>query len=216
MSSHSPTGDNRSCAGSEPPGQDYRPDLREIVVRHHEAVYRYAYRLAGNQADAEDLTQQAFLVAQQRLSQVRDINKVLGWLFSVLRNCYLKSCRRNRKFLSDGVEVDIEQVPEPPQREEIDEAELQLALAELPDEFRIVVLMFYFEDCSYKEIAARLEIPIGTVMSRLARAKGHLRQWLTNRAVRAETEQTPLALAASARQQISAEMQIPGPIRMDR
>jgi RNA polymerase sigma-70 factor (ECF subfamily) len=216
MSSHSPTGDNRSCAGSEPPGQDYRPDLREIVVRHHEAVYRYAYRLAGNQADAEDLTQQAFLVAQQRLSQVREINKVLGWLFSVLRNCYLKSCRRNRKFLSDGVEIDIEQVPEPPQREEIDEAELQLALAELPDEFRIVVLMFYFEDCSYKEIAARLEIPIGTVMSRLARAKGHLRQWLTNRAVRAETEQTPLALEASARQRISAEMQIPGPIRMDR
>jgi RNA polymerase sigma-70 factor (ECF subfamily) len=155
-------------------------------------------------------------VAQQRLNQVREIDKVLGWLFSVLRNCYLKSFRRKRKLLSDGVEVDIEQVPEPPRREEVDEAELQLALDELPDEFKIVVLMFYFEDCSYKEIAERLEIPIGTVMSRLARAKGHLRRWLTDRAVRAKTEQTPLALAASARQQLSTKVQIPGPIRMDR
>ena len=216
MSSDSPTVDRSGNAASGPPGQDSRLDLREIVVRHHETVYRYAYRLAGNQADAEDLTQQTFLVAQQRLSQVREVDKVLGWLFSVLRNCYLKSYRRNRKIPSDGVEVDIEQVPEPPRRGEIDEAELQLALDELPDEFRIVVLMFYFEDCSYKEIAARLEIPIGTVMSRLARAKGHLRRWLTDRAVRAEKEQTPLALGASARQQLSEEMQIPGPIRMDR
>ena len=217
MSSDSPTVDHSGHAAGGPPGQDSRLDLREIVERYHEAVYRYAYRLAGNQADAEDLTQQTFLVAQQRLSQVRDIDKVLSWLFSVLRNCYLKSCRRNRRFSSDGEEVDIEQVPEPLQREEIDEAELQLALDELPDEFRIVVLMFYFEDCSYKEIAARLEIPLGTVMSRLARAKQHLRRWLTDRAVRAEAGQGPVALVANVRQQqLSAEMHVPGPIRMDR
>jgi RNA polymerase sigma-70 factor (ECF subfamily) len=64
---------------------------------------------------------------------------------------------------------------------EIDEERLKSALEAMPDEFRLVVLMFYFEDLSYKEIAAQLEIPMGTVMSRLSRAKRRLRQCLTER-----------------------------------
>lgn len=199
-----------------PLGQDNRADLREIVIRHHEAVYRYAYRLAGNQADAEDLTQQTFLVAQQQLGQVRDMDKILSWLFSVLRNCYLKSCRRNRLLPSANVDLDIEQLPEPPQRDGIDEAELRLALEELPDEFRIVVLMFYFEDCSYKDIAARLEIPIGTVMSRLARAKAHLRRWLTSRAAVADAERRPVAVAATVENKRSPDARSYRPVRLDR
>ena len=58
---------------------------------------------------------------------------------------------------------------------EIDRERLQEALNRLPEAFRLVVVMFYFEECSYREIAERLEMPIGTVMSRLARAKGYLR-----------------------------------------
>jgi RNA polymerase sigma-70 factor, ECF subfamily len=215
MSKDSSAVEGSSQATPAPSGQDNRVDLREIVTRHHEAVYRYAYRLAGNQADAEDLSQQTFLVAQQQLDQVRDMDKVLAWLFSVLRNCYLKSCRRNRMLPSATVDFDIEQVPEPLQREEIDEAELRLALEELPEEFRIVVLMFYFEDCSYKEIAARLEIPIGTVMSRLARAKAHLRRWLTSRAAVAEAERRPVAVAASVEDKRSLDARSCRPIRMD-
>ena len=64
--------------------------------------------------------------------------------------------------------------------DQVDQEELGKALAELPDEFRLVVLMFYFEDLSYKEIAEQLELPIGTVMSRLSRAKGHLRRRLAD------------------------------------
>ncbi len=60
----------------------------------------------------------------------------------------------------------------------MDTAELQAAIDELPAEFRVVVAMFYFEECSYREIAEKLDLPIGTVMSRLARAKGHLRSKL--------------------------------------
>ena len=60
----------------------------------------------------------------------------------------------------------------------VDSAELQAAIDELPAEFRLVVAMFYFEDCSYRDIAEKLDVPIGTVMSRLARAKGHLREKL--------------------------------------
>lgn len=191
-------------------------DLRQIVGQHHAAVYRYAYRLAGNQPDAEDLTQQTFLVAQQRLDQVKDANKVLSWLFSVLRNCFLKTCRQNRVLSQDGVEVDMAQVPEPMSHDQIDQAELQLALEGLPDDFRVIVLMFYFEECSYQEIADRLEIPIGTVMSRLARSKGHLRRWLTCRAAEAEAKQYPPHVLPGGCHPLGADRPTATPIRRDR
>jgi RNA polymerase sigma-70 factor (ECF subfamily) len=78
-----------------------------------------------------------------------------------------------------GFDVDAV-VEEPPDNGslEIDEEKLQQALIELPDEYRIVLVMFYFEGCSYREIAEQLELPPGTVMSRLARAKAHLRKRL--------------------------------------
>ena len=63
----------------------------QLVADHHQELYRYAYRLSGSVSDAEDLTQQAFLIAQQKLGQVRDAGSVRGWLFTVLRNCYLKA-----------------------------------------------------------------------------------------------------------------------------
>lgn len=73
---------------------DTRPDLASLVVEHHAVLYRYAFRLSGSAADAEDLTQQAFLVAQQKLDQVRSAECVRSWLFTVLRNCYLRSFRK--------------------------------------------------------------------------------------------------------------------------
>ncbi len=196
--------DANACG--KPSGNDECLDFRKIVARHHEAVYRYAYRLAGNQADAEDLTQQAFLVAQQRLSQVREAAKIRAWLFTVLRNCYLKSCRKVRPVPTTSLDLDLEQVAEAPSREEIDEAALQLALEDLPEDFRIVVLMFYFEDCSYKEIAAQLEIPIGTVMSRLARAKAHLRRRLISGQEASMAEGRRPAAPCGQRQKTSGEL----------
>jgi RNA polymerase sigma-70 factor (ECF subfamily) len=153
-------------------------DLHSIVGQHHASVYRYAFRLTGNQSDAEDLTQQTFLLAQQRLDQLRDPNKILSWLFAVLRNCHLKNCRRQRPASAGSLEFDLEAVAAPQKSDEIDREALQLALDDLPAEFRVVVLMFYFEGCSYKEMASRLEMPIGTVMSRLARGKTYLRRRL--------------------------------------
>ena len=150
--------------------------LTKLVEEHHASLYRYAYRLSGTAADAEDLTQQVFLVAQQKLDQVRDAECVRAWLFTVLRNCYLRSKRRPTPLTATGLAIDLEQLPEVTTDDDIDREQLQAAVNELPDEFKLVVLMFYFEDCSYREIAERLELPIGTVMSRLSRAKGHLRQ----------------------------------------
>ena len=160
-------------------GPDAGVDLLRLVAETYGDVYRYAYRLSGNEADAEDLTQQTFLVVQSKLHQVREAAKVQRWIFAVLRSCFLKSKRRNRPVAAINLELDVDDVPEHRLAEQsLDKEELQLALNDLPEEFRLVVLMFYFEELSYQEIAQSLSLPIGTVMSRLARAKGRLRQRL--------------------------------------
>jgi RNA polymerase sigma-70 factor (ECF subfamily) len=154
-------------------------DLIALVKQHHAAVYRYAARLCGCPTEAEDLTQQAYLIAQQKLSQLREMERAGGWLLAIVRNCYLKSRRKARPVSAETIGLDVQQVAEKaPASEEIDRERLAAALAELPDEFRTIVLMFYFEELSYQQIAEQLEIPIGTVMSRLSRGKGHLRRWL--------------------------------------
>jgi RNA polymerase sigma-70 factor (ECF subfamily) len=154
-------------------------DVSRLVADHHQALYRYAYRLAGSVADAEDLTQQVFLISQQKLDQVRNAECVRGWLFAVLRNCYLKSRRQRLPLPAATAELDINAVPDEVVPREIDGEQLQLAIDSLDEDFKVTVLLFYFEHRSYREIAQLLEIPIGTVMSRLSRAKARLRQRLS-------------------------------------
>jgi RNA polymerase sigma-70 factor (ECF subfamily) len=156
--------------------------LERLIETHHAPLYRYAYRLSGSAADAEDLVQQVFMVACRKLDQVREPEHVSGWLYAVLRSCFLKSCRKTRPQSAGGMELNLNLVPETKAApQEIDSDELQGALDLLPPEYRLVVVMFYFEHCSYKQIAERLELPIGTVMSRLARAKQRLRAELGER-----------------------------------
>ncbi len=152
--------------------------MAQLVADYHQRLYRYAYRLSGSVADAEDLTQQVFLVAHEKLDQLRDVNAVQGWLFTVLRNCYLKS--RRRVVALPVAELDVDTLPAAAPANEVDSQQLQAAIDTLAEEFKLVVLMFYFEHRSYQEIAELLEIPIGTVMSRLARAKSHLRARLSD------------------------------------
>jgi RNA polymerase sigma-70 factor, ECF subfamily len=153
-------------------------DVAQLVAEHHQAVYRYAYRLTGSVQDAEDLTQEVFLAAQRNIGQLRNIGMAKSWLFAILRNCFLKEKQRRRPATAADVAMNVDSIASPPQKEEIDRDQLQAALNSLPEVFRLAVVMFYFEECSYQEIAEKLELPIGTVMSRLARAKGHLRSML--------------------------------------
>jgi RNA polymerase sigma-70 factor (ECF subfamily) len=151
-------------------------DIAQLVAEHHQAVYRYAYRLTGSVPDAEDLTQQAFLTAQQRLGQLRREASVRSWLLTILRNYFLKSCQKRRPIPAENLQLDMNTIPAVlPDELDIDRERLQQALDELPPNYRVALVMFYFEGCSYREIADRLDVPIGTVMSRLARAKGQLR-----------------------------------------
>jgi RNA polymerase sigma-70 factor (ECF subfamily) len=167
--------DDRQRADGLPPAAE----LPALIVAHHAAVYRYACRLCGCPTEAEDLTQQTFLIAHERLHQLREPERACSWLLAVVRSCFLKSIRRTRPVAAATIELDVQTIAdETPEVDEIDREQLCRALAELPDEFRVVVLMFYFEELPYQQIAEELELPIGTVMSRLSRAKGRLRRKL--------------------------------------
>ncbi len=161
-------------------------EIAQLVAEHHQAIYRYAYRLTGRAADAEDLTQQVFLSAQENLAQLRSIDSARSWLYAILRNHFLKSCRKRRPRPVADLQISLESIPaEVPDDEVIDRQRLQQALDDLPPDFRLVLVMFYFENCSYRQMADELKLPIGTIMSRLARAKGCLRAKLF------ESERTP-------------------------
>lgn len=150
--------------------------LHALIDAHYEALYRYAYHLTGSAADAEDLTQETFGKAFARLNQLREPERAKAWLFSILRNLYLHKIRDEKRHRS----VPLDAVGDLPARTEeesldIDPAKLQQALDELDEGFRTPLILFYFEDFSYRDIAEQMELPIGTVMSRLARAKAYLR-----------------------------------------
>ena len=149
--------------------------LEQLVTDFHQPLYRYAFRLSGQQADAEDLTQQCFLQAREKLHQLRDPEKAQGWLYAILRNCFLKQQRKKQPTPVSTLEINVDEIPGSITESEIDQTALKQALDELSDDFRLVLVMYYFDDSSYQEIAEQLNLPQGTVMSRLSRAKSKLR-----------------------------------------
>ncbi len=161
-----------------------------LVDEHYAQLYRYAFRLCGTSDAAADLTQEAFVKAQAQFSQLRDPARVKPWLFTILRNTYLQRLRQGRNHR----EVPLDDLELATSQEETDETydiepqKLQEALDELPEVFRTPLILFYFEEFSYRDIAEQMNIPIGTVMSRLARAKAYLRQRLSRIRLQSDDE----------------------------
>ena len=153
--------------------------VAELVDQHYRAVFGYAYRLSGSVIESEDLTQQTFMLAQANLAQLREPLAARGWLYTIARNEFLR-----RRPLSTSIA--LEDAPElaSPEAEpewldgELTSERLQAALNELSVEFRVPVVLFYFENLSYRDIAEQLDLPLGTIMSRLSRAKSQLRRHL--------------------------------------
>ncbi len=153
-----------------------KQSIQQLVEDHYQVLYRFAVRLSGSAAEAEDLTQETFCQAQKSLAQLRDPRRGKAWLFSILRNAYLhkrRSAKHHCTLTPDALAEVPDRLPDP--LPDIEPGRLQQALNELPEDFRAPVLLFYFEDFSYRDIAEQLQVPLGTVMSRLARAKAHLR-----------------------------------------
>jgi RNA polymerase sigma-70 factor (ECF subfamily) len=145
-----------------------------LVDENYRLVYRFALRLSGSESDAEDLTQQTFLSAHRHLDQLRAPEKARSWLLSITRNAYLKRSRQPRNITFSSMASPPDPVGEPSETQ-VDEELLRQALDELPEEYRTPLILYYFEEFSYRDIAELLSIPMGTVMSRLSRAKTHLR-----------------------------------------
>src|SRR5437588_12614036 len=128
--------------------------VQRLVEDHYVALYRYAYRLSGTAADAEDLTQEAFCKAQLNLSQLRQPDRAKPWLFSILRNAYLHRVRAERAqpcVSLEGIGDVAEPLPET--LPDIDPEQLQQALNEMTETFRTPIILYYFEDFSYRDIA---------------------------------------------------------------
>jgi RNA polymerase sigma-70 factor (ECF subfamily) len=153
--------------------------VSRLVTEHYQSLYRYAYRLCGSAADAEDLVQETFCKAQMRFSQLHDVARARAWLFAILRNAFLHRCRKKQLEAAVSLEGILEPTePLPEDLPEVEPEQLQAALLELPEEFRTPVILFYFEEFTYRDIAEQMELPLGTVMSRLSRAKAFLRERL--------------------------------------
>jgi RNA polymerase sigma-70 factor (ECF subfamily) len=156
-----------------------RQTIQRLVEEHYPSLYRYAYRLSGSDSDAWDLTQETFCKAQQNLGQLREESRVRSWLYSILRNAYLQRRRTGLQEACVSLD-DVGDLAEPVAEDlpEIDTEQLQEALNELPEVYRTPIILYYFEEFGYRDIAEQMDLPIGTVMSRLARAKSHLRKRL--------------------------------------
>jgi RNA polymerase sigma-70 factor (ECF subfamily) len=157
--------------------------FEQTVLPHLDAAYNLARWLAGNEADAQDVAQEACLRAFKFFGSFRGDN-ARAWLLTIVRNTFYTWLRKNRPAeiveLSDEVleAEDISAAPEIPAARLGDAEAVQRAIAGLPVEFREMVVLREMEGLSYKEIAGLAGVPIGTVMSRLARARKLLQKQL--------------------------------------
>ena len=157
-------------------------------IEHIDGLYGYALVLAKNRTDAEDLVQETYLRAIRAMGRLRDDSNVKGWLFTILRNIWLNEVRQRRKAPETvDVETDertsvlVDESTESPHDVYVGNLErhhVRKAIQQLPEEAREVILLREWEGLSYQEIATVLDCPVGTVMSRLARARSKLRDLL--------------------------------------
>ena len=153
-------------------------EFSSLVEAHYAGLFRFAVSLARDEAAAADLTQQTFLKWARHGDQLRDRTKAKTWLFTTLHREFLATRRKVREQ-ADEEEMDSIPAPRIEVGNKIDAKAAVAALADLDETYRAPVAMFYLEDMSYLEISECLDIPIGTVMSRLSRGRERLRKILS-------------------------------------
>jgi RNA polymerase sigma-70 factor (ECF subfamily) len=164
------------------------PQQRLEFGDYLDGLYGYAMVLSRNSAEAEDLVQETCLRALRGMDGLRSGASAKSWLFTILRNIWLNQLR-HRRTAPDVVELDsdgsrpIEPADATPDPHSIyvakvEREQVRAAVQQLPVEFREIIILREYEELSYHEIAAVLDCPSGTVMSRLARARARLRELL--------------------------------------
>lgn len=155
-----------------------QPNFEELVEQFSEPLFRFALSLARTAMDAEDLVQQTFLAWAEKGHQLQDGTKVKSWLFTTLHRAHLGGQRRVVRFPHIELNEVEAELPafEPEHVSRLDGEQILRLLGRLDENFQAAVALFYLEDCSYPEIAEMLEIPLGTVKSRIARGVYQLKQ----------------------------------------
>ncbi len=186
-------GDREAVPGAEVPRTAHRlAAFEELVLRHQTQIYRVAYRLTGNHNDAEDLAQEAIVEAFRAFDRYQPGTYFDRWLYRIMSRTYIDTVRRrNRRPVvsldapmgSEGdplVTVMGDSSQDPQQMTETFDLDgvVQVALDRLPQEFRTAVVLADIEGLSYDEVAQALRCPVGTVRSRLHRARQMLREAL--------------------------------------
>jgi RNA polymerase sigma-70 factor (ECF subfamily) len=165
-------------------------------VEHLDGLYSYALVLTRNHAEAQDLVQETYVRAIQAMGRLRADSNMKGWMFTILRNIWLNQLRKRRNG-PPMIEMEAEDglansVAEPSKNShdlyvsKVEAEQVRAAIQELPREFREIILLREYEDLSYQEIASVLGCPVGTVMSRLGRARAKLRTLLAGPPKRAD------------------------------
>lgn len=160
-------------------------NFEDLVQTYYRPLYQFAYSLARAEADACDLTQQTFYVWAEKGHQLKDASKVKTWLFTTLHREFLRSRRRQTRFPHVDLDAVADELPsqEPLDVSGLDSSVVLDALAEVDERYRVPLSLFYMDDLPYQEIAEVLEVPLGTVQSRIARGKAQLQQNLARRQV---------------------------------
>ncbi|OZI20012.1 RNA polymerase subunit sigma [Bordetella genomosp. 9] len=169
----------------------YEAVFRELVQNHATRLHRFIIKHIGNCPDAEDLTQQAFLEAAKSYHSFRGESQLSTWLYGIALNLvrnYLSRAPECRYFfvgedaLSDHASQDL--TPDDAAEQNQTLRLLEESIAELPENMRSILLMMGLNDLTYEEAAARLTVPVGTIRSRLSRARAALRSKLETKGVR--------------------------------
>jgi RNA polymerase sigma-70 factor (ECF subfamily) len=156
-------------------------DFEHLVNAYYRSLYQFALSLTHTEAEASDMTQQTFCIWAAKGHELRDGTKAKTWLFTTLHREFLKARRKQRRFAHYDLDDVRDELPciAPVTEQRLDASTVLEALARLPEPYQAPLALFYLGEHSYKEIAEVLEIPIGTVQSRIARGKMQLHRMLT-------------------------------------
>lgn len=180
-----------------------RKTFKQLVMPLLDDMHRLAYFLCNDENDAQDLVAESIRKACEKFNSLKNHSKIKPWLIRILRNTFLNTCRDDKKhqtveYSEDDNEDDAHfslftEISQPfllwwgnPERELLDklmEEDIQQALAELPCEYRFVVILCDVEGYSYKEISDTLNLSPGTVRSRIARGRSKLQKKLYHHAI---------------------------------
>jgi RNA polymerase sigma-70 factor (ECF subfamily) len=174
-------------------------DGQQMLEQHRARLYRIAYAWTHSPALADDLVQETLVKALAKCEQLRDPKACDAWLYSILANCFRDHFRRTRETEDvEDVELAHERTPEQETGDLDLAAKVRAAIERLPEGQRQVVTLVDLEGLSYVEVAQALDVPIGTVMSRLCRARAALKGLLVHLRASAEAGE-PKAPEAGAR-----------------